>query len=95
MDATLRLTVVKNHVKSVMDMIKSAKEDELKEEAMKANMMDEMRDQIMYNASFGASSCAQNMSAAVPQMMQPKRASANSIGAIKHCRKRMSSNEDE
>jgi len=42
MDATSKLLVVKNHVKSVMDMIKSAREEELKEEAMKADMAYDM-----------------------------------------------------
>jgi len=70
MNATSKLLVVKNHVKSVMDMIKSAKEDELKEEAMKADMAHEMDDMVS-NTMFLSS--RKKMCAAVPQQMMARR----------------------
>merc|ERR1719162_529565 len=53
-----------------MDMIKSAKEDELKEEAMKADMAQEMDDMVS-NTMFLSS--RKKMCAAVPQQMMARR----------------------
>mmetsp|Transcript_8015 Transcript_8015/g.11937 ORF Transcript_8015/g.11937 Transcript_8015/m.11937 type:complete len:574 (+) Transcript_8015:566-2287(+) len=81
MNATSKLLVVKNHVKSVMDMIKSAKEDEMKEEAMKADMAHDMFSKDMVGSvpqqQFVPKTASKEMIGSVPQrQFFPKRASA-------------------